>query len=232
MDASSFHICLGRHRHPAGFSCPHCHGPERQLIRQQSDLLPYCCRVCDGSYTLLTNTVFEKTCQRPAPLVHLLRDIGKGEHTARFAHKLGLSRKPRQMLRQRVQTKLNPKVPADVLTDTAFEADEQYQNVEEKQPALCGAADEALRLARAQDHPSAPLKGVIGYAMRQFRRRGRVQSSYVVGKTPGCRHPKSRIARSEPRATTATREGPDGTSDLTKQGLRTDCPGVAIPQNL
>jgi transposase-like protein len=135
LDDSICLIWLERHLHPDGFACPHCHSPERRLFRQQGDFPAYRCRACDGYYTLLTNTVFEKTRQRPATLVLLLRGIAKGEPTARLARELGLSRKQLHTLRQRVQTNLNHTAPVDVMTGTAFEADELYQNAGEKKHA-------------------------------------------------------------------------------------------------
>jgi transposase-like protein len=104
-------------------------------FRQQGDFPAYRCRVCDGYYTLLTNTVFAKTRQRPATLVLLLRGMAKGEPTARFARELGMSRKPLHTLRQRVQMHLNDTAPAEVMTGPAFEADARYQNAGEKQHA-------------------------------------------------------------------------------------------------
>jgi transposase-like protein len=128
LDESICLIWLERHLHPDGFTCPHCHSPERRLFRQQGDFPAYRCRACDGYYTLLTNTVFEKTRQRPATLVLLLRGIAKGETTARLARELGLSRKQLHTLRQRVQTNLNHTAPADVMAGATFEVDELYQN--------------------------------------------------------------------------------------------------------
>jgi transposase-like protein len=128
-------IWLERHRHPDGLACPHGHRPERRLFRQQGDFPAYRCRACDGYYTLLTNTVFEKTRQRPATLVLLLRGMAKGEPTARLARELGMSRKPLHTWRQRVQTNLNHTAPVDVMTGTAFEADARYQNAGEKKHA-------------------------------------------------------------------------------------------------
>jgi hypothetical protein len=46
-----------------------------------------------------------------------------------------MSRKQLQTLRQRVQTHLNATAPAEVMTGTAFEADELYQNAGEKKHA-------------------------------------------------------------------------------------------------
>ena len=62
----------------------------------------------------------------------LLRGIAKGEPTARLARELGLSRKQLHTLRQRIQANLNDTMPTDVMTGTAFEADELYQNAGEK----------------------------------------------------------------------------------------------------
>jgi transposase-like protein len=125
-------IWLERHLHPDGLKCPHCGRLERRLFRQQPHFPAYRCRACDGYYTLLTGTAFEKTRQRPATLVLLLRGIAKGEPTARLARELGMSRKQAHTLRQRVQTNLNDTAPTDVMTGTHFEADELYQNAGEK----------------------------------------------------------------------------------------------------
>jgi hypothetical protein len=114
---------------------PHCHSPERRRFRPQGHFPADRCRACDGYYTLLTNSVFEKTRQRPAPLVLLLRGMAKGEPTARLARELGMPRKQLHTLRQRVQTDLNSTAPADVMPRTAFEADARYQNAGEKQHA-------------------------------------------------------------------------------------------------
>src|SRR6266511_4833773 len=129
LDASISTIWLSRHLHPNGFGCPHCGSARRRLFRQQKHFPAYRCRDCDGYYTLLTNTAFEKTRQSPATLVLLLRGITKGESTARLARELRLSRKQMHTLRQRVQTNLNETAPNDLMQGTTFEADELYQNV-------------------------------------------------------------------------------------------------------
>ena len=132
LDDSSCLIWLERHLHPDGFACPHCQSPERRLFRQQGAFPAYRCRSCDGSYTRLTNTVVAKPRQRPATLILLRRGMAKGEPTARFARELGGSRKQLHTLRQRVQAHLHATAPIDVMTGTAFEADELYQNAGEK----------------------------------------------------------------------------------------------------
>jgi transposase-like protein len=132
LDASICMIWLERHLHPDGFVCPHCGSANRRLFRQQKHFDAYRCRDCDGYYTLLTGTAFEKTRQSPATLVLLLRGITKGEATARLARELHLSRKQMHTLRQRVQTNLNESAPSDLMDGTTFEADEIYQNAGEK----------------------------------------------------------------------------------------------------
>lgn len=135
LDGSICMIWLERHLHPHGFVCPHCGSANRRLFRQQKHFPAYRCRDCDGYYTLLTNTAFEKTRQSPATLVLLLRGITKGESTARLARELGLSRKQMHTLRQRLQTNLNETAPSELMAGTSFEADELYQNAGEKKHA-------------------------------------------------------------------------------------------------
>jgi hypothetical protein len=119
LDDSICLIWLERHLHPDGFTCPHCHSHERRLFRPQGAFPAYRCRACDGYYTLLTNTVFAKTRQRPATLVLLL----------------GLSRKQLHTLRQRIQAHLNESAPTNLMMGTAFDADELYHNAGEKKHA-------------------------------------------------------------------------------------------------
>jgi transposase-like protein len=132
LDDSICLIWLERHLHAEGFTCPRCGGTERRLSRAQGYFPAYRCRACDGYYTLLTGTVFEKTRQRPATLVLLLRGVAKGEPTARLARELGVSRKQLHTLRQRIQANLNATAPTGAMAGTAFEADELYQNAGEK----------------------------------------------------------------------------------------------------
>jgi transposase-like protein len=134
LDDSLCLIWLERHLHPDGFACPHCGSTKRRLFRQQR-FPAYRCRDCDGYYTLLTGTAFEKTRQRPSSVVLLLRGITKGESTARLARELGMSRKQMHTLRQRVQTNVNDTAPTDLMEGTVFEADELYQNAGEKKYA-------------------------------------------------------------------------------------------------
>src|SRR5438045_3136834 len=79
LDDTICTIWLERHLHPDGLKCPHCGSPDRRLFRQQRHFPAYRCRACDGYYTLLTGTAFEKTRQPPATLVLLLRGVAKGE---------------------------------------------------------------------------------------------------------------------------------------------------------
>jgi len=135
LDDSVCLIWLERHLHPDGFTGPHCGGANGRVFRHQRHFPAYRCRDCNGYDTLLTGTAFEKTRQRPATLVLLLRGVAKGESTARLARELGLSRKPLYTRRQRVQTNLNGTAPTELMAGTTFEADERYQNAGEKKHA-------------------------------------------------------------------------------------------------
>ncbi len=135
LDESICLIWLEPHLHASGFACPHCGSTKRRLFRAQGQFPAYRCRTCDGYYTLLTGTVFEKTRQRPATLVLLLRGMATGEPPARLARELGVSRKQLHTLRQRIHANLNLTAPTGVMTGTAFEADELYQNAGEKKHA-------------------------------------------------------------------------------------------------
>jgi transposase-like protein len=132
LDDSICTLWLERHLHPRGLKCPGCGSTARRLFRPPRYFPAYRCRGCDGYYTLLTGTAFEKTRQRPATLVLLRRGMAKGEPTARLARELGMSRMPRQTLRQRVQTNLNHTAPTELMTGTTCEADALDQNAGEK----------------------------------------------------------------------------------------------------
>jgi transposase-like protein len=139
LDDSICTLWLERHLHPDGLQCPHGGSTARRLFREQGHFPAYRCRGCDGYYTLLTGTVFEKTRQRAATLVLLLRGIAKGEPTARLARELGLSRKQLHTLRPRIQANLNATAPTEGMAGTAFEADELYQNAGEKKHPASGS---------------------------------------------------------------------------------------------
>jgi hypothetical protein len=131
LDDSICTMWLEPHLHPRGLVCPHCGSSARRMFRAQGHCPAYRCRACEGYDTLLTGTVFAKTRQRPATLVLLLRGMAKGEPTARRARALGLSRKPLHTLRPRLQPQLHDTAPTEVMTGTAFEADELYHNAGE-----------------------------------------------------------------------------------------------------
>jgi transposase-like protein len=129
---------LEAYLHPAGLVCAHCGSAERRLFRARGYFPAYRCLDCDGYYTLLSDTVFEKTRQRPATLVLLLRGIAKGESSARLARELGMGRKRVMQLRQRIQNNLYETLPTAVMEGQTFEADEVYQNAGEKRQATSG----------------------------------------------------------------------------------------------
>jgi hypothetical protein len=127
LDDSACLAWLERHLHPDGWTCHHCGSSERRLFRRQT-FPAYRCRACDGYYTLLTNTPFAGTRQRPATIVLILRGIAKGESTARLSRELDLDRKRLGEIRQQLQNNLYETLPTDRLDGKLFEADELYQN--------------------------------------------------------------------------------------------------------
>jgi hypothetical protein len=126
MDESICMLWLERHLHVSGLTCPRCGPAERRLFRAHGHFPAYRRRACQGYDTLLTGTAFANTRQRPATLVLLVRGVAKGEHTARLARELGLSREPLPTLRQRLQANLHAMAPTPVMAGTAFDADELY----------------------------------------------------------------------------------------------------------
>jgi hypothetical protein len=135
LDDSICLIWLERHLHAEGFTCPHCGGTERRLCRAQGHFPAYRGRACDGYYTWLMGTVFDKTRPRPATLVLRRRGIAKGAPTARRARELRVSRTQRHTLRQRIPAHLNATAPTGIMTGTAFEADARYQHAGENKHA-------------------------------------------------------------------------------------------------
>jgi hypothetical protein len=132
LDDSSCMLWLEGHLHSDDLQCPCGRRMKRRLFREQGLFPAYRCRACDGYYSLLPGTVFEKARQRPATLVLLLRGMTEGERTARLAHELGLSRKQLHTLRRRLQAHLHEIALTDVMMSPAFEADEPYHNAGEK----------------------------------------------------------------------------------------------------
>src|SRR5262245_4164729 len=132
FDDSLCLLWLERHLYPDGFVCPHCGSANRRLFRHQGHYDAYRCRDCDGYYTLLSGTVFERSRKRPAVLVLLLRGIAKGEPTARLARELQLSRQTLHSRRHQLQSNLNESAPTDTMEGQTFEVDEIYLNAGEK----------------------------------------------------------------------------------------------------
>jgi transposase-like protein len=120
---------LARYLQGNGCNCPRCGSTERRVWRAHGPFPASRCRACEGDDTRLTGTVFEKTRQRPATRVLLRRGMAKGEPTARLARELGVSRKPLHTLRQRLQAHRHEPAPTELMTGTAFEADERSHHV-------------------------------------------------------------------------------------------------------
>jgi transposase-like protein len=123
---------LEKHLHPAGLKCPRCGDVEKRIAQRTGYWIAYRCKACDRYYSMLTDTVFEKTRQPPSKIVMILRGIAKGEPTARLSRELGIGRVCLHKLRQRIQQHLARRRPKTPMNDRVLEADELYQNAGEK----------------------------------------------------------------------------------------------------
>ena len=174
MDDDICTLWLERYLHPQGFVCPRCGDAKRRLFRAQEHFPAYRCRACEVLYAADRDGLW-KTRRRPATLVLVLRGTAKGEPTARLARELGLSRKQLHTLRHRIQANLNDTAPTGVMTGTAFEADELYQNAGEKSTPHRDPRDPPRRRANkrkghgtyANDRP--PIISVVSRETGEYR---------------------------------------------------------------
>lgn len=132
MDEAASLTWLERHLYPAGLCCPRCGSGSYRLFRPKQAFPGYRCRECDGAFTILTGTAFEKSRQKPSTLVLFLRGVAQGETTARLSRELNLSYKQALTLRHRLQDNVNETAPLNLMVGKHFEADEVYQNAGEK----------------------------------------------------------------------------------------------------
>jgi transposase-like protein len=132
MDETASLQWLERHLYPAGLCCPRCSSRSYRAFRPTQAFPGYRCRDCDGAFTILTGTAFEKSRQKPSTIVLFLRGVAQGETTARLSRELSLSYKQALTLRHRVQNNANETAPLDRMGGQHFEADEVYQNAGEK----------------------------------------------------------------------------------------------------
>ena len=123
---------LEKHLHPSGLKCPDCGDAQKRIAQRNHHWIAYRCKSCDRYYSLLTDTVFEKTRQPPSKIVMILRGIAKGESTARLSRELGIGRVRLHELRRQIQQHLASTRPETPLSDRVLEADELYQNAGEK----------------------------------------------------------------------------------------------------
>ena len=132
MDDAACLLWLERHLHPNGFVCPHCTSTNRRLFRATQAFPAYRCRDCDGYSTLVTDTVFAKTRQRPLTIVLLLRGVAQGETSDRLSRERGMSCNQVLTVRHRLQDNANETAPMHLMQGKHFESDEVYQNAGKK----------------------------------------------------------------------------------------------------
>lgn len=132
MDEAASLQWLEHHLYPAGLCCPRCGSRDHRVFRPKQAFPGYRCRNCDRAFTILTGTAFEKSRQKPSTLVLFLGGVAQGETTARLSRELNLSYNQALILRHRLQDNANETAPLNLMAGKQFEADEVYQNAEEK----------------------------------------------------------------------------------------------------
>ena len=136
LDAERSTQWLLRYFHPDGLHCVHCQTSVAQARpfrrTKRSQLVVYRCGVCQGIYTLYSQTVFHGSHLRPAKVVLLLRGILQGESSLGLARELKISRQTAHHYRHAVLVNLLRQQPTTPLPDAAVETDELFQRAGEK----------------------------------------------------------------------------------------------------
>ena len=137
MSSQSSYAWLLDYFHPDGLSCPHCGASFEQArafrVTRSSQVPDYRCRVCEKTFNVYSQTVFEGRHLKPEQVVLLVRGVVKGEQAQILAREVGVCRQTVQIIRQRLQANalaLQPDNPLD--EDEQTETDELYQNAGEK----------------------------------------------------------------------------------------------------
>jgi transposase-like protein len=137
MSSQNSYELLVDYFHPTGMVCRHCRA-ELKIARafrvtQSSQVPDYRCRVCDKTYNVYSNTVFEGRRLRPEQVVLLVRGVVKGEPAQILANEVGVCRQTVQIIRQQMQAnaqRMHPDNPLEGEQQT--ETDEMYQNAGKK----------------------------------------------------------------------------------------------------
>ena len=137
MSSQSGYEWLLDYFHAQGLSCPPCGATFEEArafrVTKSSQVPDYRCQVCDKTYNVYSQTVFEGRHLTPEQVVLLVRCVVKGEQAQILANEVGVCRQTVQIIRQRLQANalaLQPDNPLD--EDEETETDEMYQNAGEK----------------------------------------------------------------------------------------------------
>ena len=136
--------------HPAERCCPRWGRLTHRPFRPNQAFPGYRCRDCAGAFTIVTGTPCEKTRQRPATIVVLLRGDTQGATTARLSHELSRSSKQTLTLRHRIQDHANETASLERMDGRHFEAAEAYQHAGKKSDRHGIPSDPPRRRANQQ----------------------------------------------------------------------------------
>ena len=137
MSSQSSYEWLVAYFHPQGMACPHCGASFEHArtfrVTKSSQVPDYRCRVCDKTYNVYSQTVFEGRRLKPEQVVLLVRGVVKGEQAQILANEVGVCRQTVQLIRQQMQANARLLQPDNALDDDEqTETDELYQNAGEK----------------------------------------------------------------------------------------------------
>ncbi len=137
MSSQSSYEWVVDYFHPQGMTCPHCGAALEEArtfrVTKSSQVPDYRCRVCDKTYNVYSQTVFEGRRLKPEQVVLLVRGVVKGEQAQILANEVGVCRQTVQLIRQQMQANARLLQPDNALDDDEqTETDELYQNAGEK----------------------------------------------------------------------------------------------------
>ena len=127
---------LLKHFHPDGLKCPDCNAGLDQAREfrktKTSQVMVYRCNVCQGTYNLYSDTVFEGRYFPPEQTVLFMRGVCQGQSSAQLARELSISRTTATEVRHQLQANAEQAQPQSPLDDLEVETDEMFQNAGEK----------------------------------------------------------------------------------------------------
>ena len=134
LDPQRCYGFLIRALHPKGLCCPIGHTLDHAFVhkRDRAPILDYRCKAGGRGFNVFTGTVFRGTRHNAVEVVQILRAVWQGVTTLQLSREMGASYKWLLGWRHKLQALAADHRVGRLLSDTAVEADEMYQNAGEK----------------------------------------------------------------------------------------------------